>query len=217
MVDKSQEFPPQVDYRLAGWDLFWIRLTIESTPKGLDDLRLALPLRLKRILMGLPVAEHPVVQSVRGLFRNAGCDPTRHRPSSEALVRRLEKGEPLPAILPAVDINNLLSVELLVPCCVIEPDSIAPPLVLRRGRPGEIIESMRGLFDLDSKPVLADSEGPFGSPITDSEKVKVKSAKGTFWMVAYLPRATVTREKAVAVLKEITSSIKGVTWSADPS
>lgn len=217
MVNKPKGFPPEVEYKLAGWDLMWIELATETKVPGLDDLRKALPGRLKRILLGLPPAEHPVVQSVRGLFRNAACDPTRHRPSSEALVRRLEKGDPLPAILPPVDINNLLSVELLVPCCVMDPAAVTGPLVLRRGRPGEFMDSMKGLFDLDCKPVLADSEGPIGTPITDSEKVKVKKAKGVHWMVVYLPRATVTRERALAVLTEITGGLKGVSWSIDPS
>jgi DNA/RNA-binding domain of Phe-tRNA-synthetase-like protein len=217
MVKLPGSFPPEVEYKLAGWDLMWIELTTEAKVPGLSELHKALPGRLKRILLGRPLAEHPVVQSVRGLFRNSGCDPTRHRPSSEALVRRLEKGQPLPAILPAVDLNNLLSVELLVPCCVIEPSSVTGPMTLRRGRPGELMESMRGPFTLDSKPVLADADGPFGTPITDNEKVKVKKAKGTFWMVVYLPRATVTRDRAVEVLNQIMTGLSGATWNAGPS
>jgi DNA/RNA-binding domain of Phe-tRNA-synthetase-like protein len=206
-----------VEYRLAGWDLLWLEMETDASVKGLKELRADLPGRLKKILKGRPLAEHPTVQSVRGLFRNAGCDPTRHRPSSEALVRRLEKGEPLPAILPVVDINNLLSVELLVPCCVIDPSSVSGVIVLRRGRPGEIMESLRGPFNLDAKPVLADDAGPFGTPITDSERVKVNNAKGIAWLVAYLPKIIVSRERALTVLTELTGPLRGVTWSAGPS
>ena len=90
-------------------------------------------------------------------------------------------------------------------------------MTLRRGRPGEMMESMRGPFTLDSKPVLAHAEGPFGTPITDNEKVKVKKAKGTFWMVVYLPRATVTRDRAIEVLTQIMSGLTGASWSAGSS
>ncbi len=217
MVEGAHAFPPSVDTRLAGWDLLWIELTVGTPVKGLSELCKSAPSRMRHILTGLPPAEHPVVQSVRGLFRNAGCDPIRYRPSSEALIRRLEKGEPIPAILPAVDFNNLLSVELLVPCCVLEPEAIAPPLVLRRGRPGEIMDSMRGPFTLDAKPVLADADGPFGTPITDSEKVKVKTDTGTFWMVVYLPRAALSRDRVETVLKDLGKKITGLSWKLAPA
>lgn len=210
-------FPPKVDYKLPGWDLAWLELSVKPPVKGLAEAHKSLPSRLRHILTGLPLAEHPVVQSVRGLFRNAGCDPTRYRPSSEALVRRLSKGEPLPSILPAVDFNNLISVELLVPCCVMNPLAIRPPLVLRRGHPGEIMESMRGPFNLEGKPVLVDAESPFGTPITDAERIKVTQDSGTFWMVVYLPGAAVPRERFASVLKERTAKISGVTWRSASS
>ena len=210
MVKHTPSFPPPVEYKLPGWDLAWVELSVTAPVKGLAQEHESLPSRLRHILMGLPPAEHPVVQSVRGLFRNAGCDPTRYRPSSEALVRRLEKGEPLPSILPAVDFNNLVSVELLVPCCVVDPQALRPPLVLRRGSPGEVMESMRGPFNLEVKPVLADLEGPFGTPITDAERVKVTQESGTFWMVAYLPGAAVPRERLEALLKDLGSRITGL-------
>lgn len=212
MVTDTKQFPPQVDYRLSGWTLAWLELSVSDHVSGLSELRESAPARIRHILTGLPPAEHPVVQSIRGLFRNAGCDPIRYRPSSEALVRRLEKGEAIPAILPAVDFNNLLSIELLVPCCVIEPDTIVPPLVMRRGRPGEFIDSLRGPFNLDAKPVLADAEGPFGTPITDAERVKVKNTAGTFWVVVYLPRNLSDGERLKAVLQTLGSKIKGITW-----
>lgn len=46
---------------------------------------------------------------------------------------------------------------------------------------------MRGPFRLEGKPVLADQRGPFGTPITDSERVKITGDTATAWLVAYLP------------------------------
>ena len=210
MVKKTPSFPPDIDYKLTGWDLFWAELTINGDVAGLEDEQASLVDRIKRILRGLPISEHPVCQSVRGLFRNAGCDPTIHRPSSEALIRRLMKGVALPAITPAVDINNIWSVEMLVPCCVLDPGKISGPIVLRKGQPGEMMASLRGPFNLEGKPVLVDEDGPFGTPITDSDRVKVKADSGTFWMVAYLPKVAVKRELADECLKKITGNLKGV-------
>jgi len=77
--------------------------------------------------------------------------------------------------------------ELLAPCCVIDLADIEPPFVFRSGVDGERMDSMRGDFDLKGKPLLADARGPFGTPITDSERVKVTAATGRCWVVVYLP------------------------------
>ncbi len=77
-----------------------------------------------------------MVAALRTLFRAAGCDPTRYRPASEALLRRLVKGGELPEISPLVDLNNCLSAELAVPCCVMVEDSFGAPLVWRSGGRG---------------------------------------------------------------------------------
>ena len=86
-----------------------------------------------------------------------------------------------------VDLNNLLSLELLVPCCVIDATAVEPPFELRVGRGGETMTSLRGPFNLEGKPVLSDASGPFGTPITDAERVRVKPDSGEVWLVAYLP------------------------------
>jgi DNA/RNA-binding domain of Phe-tRNA-synthetase-like protein len=216
VVKNNPTFPPEVDYKLPGWDLFWAELTIANGANGLGELRESLTPRVKQIMKGMPVSEHPTCQSVRVLFRNSGCDPTKYRPSSEALIRRLLKGDHLPEILPAVDINNIWSVEMLVPCCVINPASLSGPLTLRKGQPGEMMASMKGPFNLDGKPVLVDDEGPFGTPVTDSERVKVKGKSGTFWLVAYLPKRVVEREAAASALKTLTDQLKGVDVIAKP-
>jgi DNA/RNA-binding domain of Phe-tRNA-synthetase-like protein len=51
--------------------------------------------------------------------------------------------------------------------------------------------SMRGRYELHGKPLLADGEGPFGTPISDSERVKVSEGTTRAWLVAYLPAGVV--------------------------
>jgi DNA/RNA-binding domain of Phe-tRNA-synthetase-like protein len=194
-----------VTHELAGWELFWTRL--ESVP-GQDEalalLRRQAGERARADWGGAEsLAADPTVAALRSLFRAAGCDPTRYRPSSEALLRRLLKGEELPAIQPLVDLNNALSVALAVPCCIVAEGSIEPPVVLRAGRPGESYESLRGPFNLEGKPLLADAQGPFGTPITDSQRVKVTGDTRSAWVVAYLPAGVVSAERAAKVLDDL--------------
>lgn len=192
MSQTGPQFPPHVSHELAGWTLFWADIVLSQK---VDDRIMGVLREVEKRVRARHVpeklAEHPTAAGVRKLFRQAGCDPTRYRPSSEALMRRIFKGEELPSIHPFVDLNNCLSVELVVPSCVMAYASISPPFVLRQGAPGEQMLSLRGPFDLSGKPVLADEKGPFGTPITDSERVRVVASTTRAWLVAYLPSGVV--------------------------
>jgi len=191
---------------LPGWSLAWV--AAETTGDASAAARLAE--RRRRIAAELAarwtagaLGEDATVAALRRLFKAAGTDPGRYRPSSEALLRRLLKGEELPAIHPLVDLNNQLSIELKVPCCVVREGSFAAPVTLRAGRAGETLDSMRGPLDLEGKPLLEDATGPFGTPITDSHRVKVLPETTHAWLVAYLPEGAGLEARVPALLDEI--------------
>ncbi len=186
------QFPPEVRHELPGWTLLWADLEVgPGDPSTLSVLREEVAARARASHTLDRLAEHPTVAGLRRLFRAAGCDPTRYRPSSEALLRRVLKGETLPEIHALVDLNNCLSLELAVPACVMNVPNLKPPFALRAGRPGESYASLRGPFNLDGKPLLADAEGPCDAPITGGERVKVLADTTRAWLVAYLPAGVV--------------------------
>jgi DNA/RNA-binding domain of Phe-tRNA-synthetase-like protein len=192
------EKPPfEVTKELQGWVLFWAKLELVSGgADALSALRTEVVRNARGRLTAESLAAHPPISALRKLFRAPGCDPTRYRISSEALLRRVLKGEELPELHPLVDLNNCLSVELAVPCCVMREGTFTPPLVLRAGRAGESYESLRGPFDLEGKPLLADASGPLDTPITGNEKVKITPECEIAWLVAYLPEGVVSAETA---------------------
>jgi len=197
-------FPPIVTHELEGWILFWAELApVPGPAAALAEARREVAARARATHTADKLAAYPAAAGVRKLFRAVGCDPTRYRPSSEALLRRILKGDELPAIGPSVDLNNCLSVELVVPACVMNPLAITSPFTLRAGRRREDMISMRGPFDLTAKPTLCDAAGPFGTPITDSERVRVTDATADVWMVAYLPAGVVTPDEAAAHLRAL--------------
>lgn len=199
--------PFPIEQELPGWVLFWALLEV-APEAAVEDERLA-ALRRETVelarasLEGIDLSSHATVSAMRKLFRAAGTDPTRYRPASEALLRRVLKGEDLPAIHPLVDVNNCLSVELAVPCCVAAEGTFTPPLVWRSGRPGESYESLRGPFNLEGKPLLLDAQGPLDTPITGGVRVKVRPETRRAWLVAYLPEGVVARERCGEVLSEL--------------
>src|ERR1700688_5309574 len=205
----SSPFP--VSLELAGWALLWARLELAAgaqpaapaAAEALAELRRRAAARARSRFELARLPEDASAAPVRAVSRAAACDPTRYRPSSEALLRRVLKGEELPAIQPLVDLNNCLSIDLAVPCSVAAEGSFAPRVSLRAGTPGEAFASLRGPFHLEGKPLLADAGGPFSTPITDSERIKVREDTRRAWLVAYLPAAALAPAKALACLETL--------------
>jgi len=190
---------------LLGWRLLWARLELEQVHE--DALASARRHTVEAVRKRFPdtaaISNHPTVAALRRLFRDAGCDPTRYRPASEALLRRLVKGDDLPVIHPLVDLNNCLSAELAVPCCVMVEGSFGTRLTWRAGRTGEGYESLRGPFNLEGKPVLLDEHGPLDTPITGNVRVKVEPTTRAAWLVAYMPAAEVSEDRGWAALEAL--------------
>jgi len=197
--------PFKIDMQLEGWRLFWAQLRVEevnSSNLAARRRQIADSAR-SRFPDTASISGDPVVAALRTLFRAAGCDPTRYRPASEALLRRLVKGDELPEIFPLVDLNNCLSAELAVPCCVMVEGSFSEPMTWRSGVEGESYESLRGPFNLEKKPVLFDEDGPLDTPITGNVRVKVEPDTERAWLVAYMPAAELATAEAGAVLDRL--------------
>ena len=197
--------PFDIDMQLEGWRLFWAHLAIaDINPSTLAARRAETADSARRRFPDTAsISGDPVVAALRTLFRAAGCDPTRYRPASEALLRRLVKGGELPEIFPLVDLNNCLSAELAVPCCVMVEGSFSEPMTWRSGVEGESYESLRGPFNLEKKPVLFDEDGPLDTPITGNVRVKVEPDTERAWLVAYMPAAELATAEAGAVLDRL--------------
>ncbi len=197
----------EICYQLEGWEVFTALLALrdghESQAEALAALRARIAERARERLEIKTLAGQPAVAGLRRLFRAAGCDPTRYRPSSEALLRRLLKGHELPVIHPLVDVNNCLSAELAVPCCVMVEGTFSSPLTLRSGLPGEAYESLRGPFKLEGRPLLADDAGPVDAPITGSRQVMVQPDSRRAWLAAYLPADAVSLDQTRETLDDL--------------
>jgi DNA/RNA-binding domain of Phe-tRNA-synthetase-like protein len=133
-----------------------------------------------------PVGELPVIAGVRAAFRALGKDPSRYRPSSEALLRRVAQGKPLFTVNNVVDTNNLVSLASQLPAGTYDLANLAPPVELRVAGADEAYEAIaRGPFNLENLPALYDARGPFGSPTSDSVRSMITPQTNRVLLVLY--------------------------------
>ncbi len=131
-------------------------------------------LRSKYTLQSL--REDPVVRAYRDFYWRIGIDPTKTRPSSEAMVRRVLKGGNFPKINNVVDAGNVASALTLIPIGLYDLDKISGKLEIRLAREGEIFRPIGGGEEVlrGGEPVLADEEEVlFLYPHRDSRKTMI--------------------------------------------
>jgi DNA/RNA-binding domain of Phe-tRNA-synthetase-like protein len=176
-----------------------VTLVEESLAKEMD----AVCERLRRIHTVESLPEFEPVRRVRAMFRAWGMDPSKYRPSSEALLRRVAQGKGLYRISNGVDAANLGSIETGWPFGCYDLAKISGPITLRLGAAGEKYEGIgKKTWHLEDRPVLADDSGPFGSPISDSTRTMVIEQAQDLLAIIYAPEQT-----GAAVLDEAMSRL----------
>jgi DNA/RNA-binding domain of Phe-tRNA-synthetase-like protein len=134
------------------------------------------------------LAEAPTTRAVRAMFRAWDMDPSKYRPSSEALLRRVVQGKGLYRVSNVVDVGNLISIETAWPLGCYDRARIRAPIVFRHGTSGEHYEGIgKRTWHLEGRPVLADADGPFGSPISDSTRSMITESARDVLIVIYVP------------------------------
>jgi DNA/RNA-binding domain of Phe-tRNA-synthetase-like protein len=161
------------------------------------------------------------VAAVRTMYKRVGLDPTKTRPSSEALLRRVRKGDPLPRINSLVDICNWCSLEYQLPYGLYDAVHVEGDIELRLGRAGESYPGIRkDDVHVDGRLTLADAHGPFGNPTSDSARTMVTTATTSAIVVVFAPaemslaRLTQVLDATVARMAEFTGCREVARWTA---
>ena len=151
-----------------------------------QDARLDAPLAAAAVAVRANPPEESA--AVRTMYKRVGIDPTKRRPSSEALLRRVRKGDPLPRINSMVDVCNWCSLEFQLPYGLYDASRIDGDVVLRLGRDGESYPGIRkDDVHVGGRITLADTIGPFGNPTSDSARTMVTTATTEGLLVVFAP------------------------------
>lgn len=117
--------------------------------------------------------KEPRIAAARAGYKALGKDPSRYRLSTEALLRRLIKGNGLYFVNNAVDIGNVLSARTQRSVAVLDEDKIQGDILIRIGQDEPYEGIGRGNINIENIPVYCDEVGPFGTPTSDTPRTRI--------------------------------------------
>lgn len=130
--------------------------------------------------------ERPKIAATRQAYKILGKEPSRYRPSAEALCRRVLQGKGLYRVNNVVDLLNLVSLRSGYSIGGWDVSRIEGPAVLGIGREDEPYAAIgRGALNIACFPVFRDDKGAFGTPTSDSQRTMVRPETKEFLMVIY--------------------------------
>ena len=131
--------------------------------------------RLRQQLTTESLKTLPGIAATRAVYKKCGKDPSRYRPASEQLIRRMLQGTELYQIDTLVDLVNLASIAYGYSIGGFDADKmVGDTLTLGIGREGEPYEGIgRGLLNIAGLPVYRDQQGGVGTPTSDNERTKM--------------------------------------------
>lgn len=131
--------------------------------------------KFRRELTTESLKEIASIAATRRVYKACGKDPSRYRPASEALIRRVLQGKELYQLNTLVDLVNLASIAYGYSIGGFDADQFeGDTLTLGIGREGEPYEGIgRGLLNIQGLPVYRDTKGGVGTPTSDNERTKI--------------------------------------------
>jgi len=147
---------PSVVDRVRAWAIEVDGVEVRDEGRAHESLE-ALARARGTAATSVAIGEVEGIDAARRLYRAFGVDPTRHRPSSEALMRRARKGQSIYRLNEVVDVGNWVSLEWLLPLGLYDRDRIVGDVaVVRVGRAGEEYEGILTGYDQHMNLVLDD-------------------------------------------------------------
>ena len=135
-LDLTEEFPG-----LRAYQLRIMNVKVENkdplVAQGIDDMLDYVERDVKKKYTLNDLKDIAIIRAYRDFFWRVGIDPTKIRPASEALIRRILSDKPFPRISTLVDAYNLASVVSGIPIAAFDMDKIVGKLQMRKSKIGE--------------------------------------------------------------------------------
>lgn len=167
--------------------IFYENIVIDESPSMLKGRLDFFQEKITADLHDQSIFQYPGVSEWQDTFKKLQIDPNQYPPSHEALFRRIEKGERLPFLNSAVDLNNFFSLQYEIPIGLYNKDALQNYIKITIGVKNEQLHSSKKRTNnMEGKIISVDAVGPFGSPIVDSQRAKVEKTTTNAVQIFYL-------------------------------
>jgi len=129
------------------------------------------------------IKTNPQITATRNMYLACGKKPGRYRPSAEALMRRIVKGDSLYQINTLVDLVNLISLKTGYSIGGFDADFVVGDVEAGIGCEGEPYEGIgKGFLNIHNLPILRDEKGAIGTPTSDEVRTALRPDTSSFFM-----------------------------------
>ena len=182
----SISFQKKILQNLPGIRLGCISMEVQVVPSGEEILAFSEKI-ISNISLNMSIEDvstKSTIKDTKDAYRRLGKDPSRYRPSAEALTRRIINGKGLYLINNIVDILNLVSLESGFSIGGYDFEKIKGNIEFGVGEENEsYIAIGRGKLNIKNLPLFRDESGAFGSPTSDSLRTMVTNSTSRFLMI----------------------------------
>lgn len=173
-------------------------VNIQKQQSELENFKLEVIKQINQDFDLESVKDHPTFRTYRDFFWSIKIDPTKTRPASEALIRRILAGKLLPCINSLVDAYNLASITSQIPLATFDSDKLEGEVFMRFANQGEEILGigMKKPMELQGGEIVVCDQKKLIAvyPYRDSDNTKVtKQTKNVTIVACGVPK--ITREK----------------------
>ena len=204
---------PQINEILSDFKIGIIHynnITVSDSPQMLKGRLQLFQEQLYFDLEDKNLTEFPGLLEWQLIWKALGADPSRYRPSAEALYRRIKKQNYLSTINSAIDMNSFLSLQYEIPLGLYDADKIVGDVEISVGTNADRYEGLNNRVNtLTGILISKDDEGAFGSPYVDSKRTAVTEQTKNALHIFYL-RPSMEKDTALQLLAAASNMFTGI-------
>ncbi|ALS79331.1 MULTISPECIES: phenylalanine--tRNA ligase beta subunit-related protein [Planococcus] len=204
---------PQINEILGDFKIgiiLYNNITVSDSPQMLKGRLQLFQEQLYFELEDKDFTDFPGLLEWQLIWKALGADPSRYRPSAEALYRRIKKQNYLSVVDSAVDMNSFLSLQYEIPLGLYDADKISGDIEITVGTSTDRYEGLNNRTNtLTGILVSKDDEGAFGSPYVDSKRTAVTEQTKNAVHIFYL-RPSMQKDTALQLLTAASNMFTGI-------
>ena len=185
-------------------------ITVSPSPQMLQGRLQLFQEQLYFDLLDKQVTDFPGLLEWRMAWKALGGDPSRYRPSAEALYRRISKQNYIRPVHSGADLNNFLSLQYEIPLGLYDTDRIDGEVTIAIGTADDTFEGLNNRTNAPHNLLISkDAQGVFGSPYVDSKRTAVTEDTVNALHIFYL-RPSMNRDTAIEMLTAASNMFTGI-------